>query len=74
MNPSVDQAVERAVLRPLPHRLCRKCNPARRSPDPDHCPGCGKRACLRCRDTGFMAEGRAKGQTPCDACGKEGAR
>lgn len=27
--------------------------------------------CQRCHDSGFIAEGRQKGQTPCDACGKD---
>lgn len=42
---AVDQAVERLnkiTLRPLPHHLCRDCNPARKRPFAGTCPGCGK--------------------------------
>ena len=40
MNHQTDRAVERHTLRPLPHHLCRACNPARRRPFVGVCPGC----------------------------------
>lgn len=42
---AVDQAVARQNqihLRPLPHHLCKGCNPARKRPFSGRCPGCGK--------------------------------
>ena len=42
MTPATDAAVSRVVIRPLPHHLCKACNPARRKPLAGKCPGCGK--------------------------------
>lgn len=42
MTPAVDQAVQRATMRPLPHHLCKGCNPARKRPFVGTCPGCGE--------------------------------
>lgn len=46
--------------------VCRRSLPpaARKGAEADECP--------RCRNSGHIAEGPLKGQSPCDQCGKEG--
>lgn len=43
---ALDQAVERALINPLPHHLCTTCNPARRVALVGPCPKCGKREAM----------------------------